>query len=371
MLNRQFLLAIIFLLGCCALNAQENFRPAYLFSSSGDTLEGFIDYRGDEKMGKVCKFRPLQSEQISRFSPEEIKGFRFKDSKYFVSYFFEEEWVFLEYLMKGEASIYYLRKGQQNYYFLQIGGSELKRIPYEEGFVEKSSKPKGGGASSSSGDTYFYRSTLHTGMLTYHLQAAPDLKKKIDKIVIPGHNNLIKLAKDYHVAVSPDEPYTIFEEGVPFVRIFPEFNLGILNFDQPAVIGPPEEETYFQGGIILHCWLPRLNEKFFLRTGILLSPLSFDEGDRLFAKIPIQLEYIYPRGALRPRLSYGFNFYYPGFRSVSVSPGLALHTKSAGMFVLNAEPEFIPRELIIPSSLFNYSISLGWTLTLGNRPFSR
>lgn len=85
-------LCIILLLCLLNLNGQTNFRPGYVITNSNDTLQGLIDNKGDVKNAKNCEFKESADAKVKEFKPFGIKGFRFKDDKYFVSKKRQSQW---------------------------------------------------------------------------------------------------------------------------------------------------------------------------------------------------------------------------------------------------------------------------------------
>ena len=69
--------------------------------------------------------------------------------------------------------------------------------------------------------------------------------------------------------------------------------------------------SYFQGGLITHFWLPRVNEKLYLRTGILLSTLEVDNSTLNLYKFPLQIEYQYSKTLIKPKIAFVINIFQP------------------------------------------------------------
>ena len=113
------------------LNAQNDFRPGYIIINTGDTLYGEIDYRGDLLMSSICKFKSIDT-AINKYSPNDIIAFRFIDSKLYISKKVKSRRIFLEYLIKGNISIYYMRDKNGDHYFMDKEGENLTEIPYKE-----------------------------------------------------------------------------------------------------------------------------------------------------------------------------------------------------------------------------------------------
>ena len=123
-----FFLGLVFSYG--VVKAQTDFRPGYIIEHSGDTIYGKIDYRGDKLMSTVCKFQSTDNSNLE-FFPGDIIGFRFIDSKFFISKEIENKMVFVEYLINGVVSVFYMRDEYGDHYFIQKEGDELMELPYE------------------------------------------------------------------------------------------------------------------------------------------------------------------------------------------------------------------------------------------------
>ena len=78
-------IGILVFLSIIRLNAQSDFRNGYIIDNNNDTIHGLIDYKGNHANAKKCIFKKDNNSQNQIFTPEEIKGYRFTDSKYYVS----------------------------------------------------------------------------------------------------------------------------------------------------------------------------------------------------------------------------------------------------------------------------------------------
>lgn len=272
------------------LSAQIDFRPGYIINK-GDTVYGEIDYRGDLMMGEICRFRNAETE-IQEFKPGDIESFRFIDSKYFITKEVNGKLVFLEFLISGKVCIYYLRDSEGDHYYIEKEGSPLTVLPYNEGVVNRN------------GVEYAFQSKQHIGILTLFMSDAPNFNSRIESIDKPEHDNLVKLAKEYHEKVCNNQECTIYERSKPGLSLKLEALSG-LNYvvdKETAVPG-----SYLVNGILLNIWLPRVNEKLFLRTGLLLSEIRLESNKNAsILRIPVQLGYIAPETRIiRPNFAIG------------------------------------------------------------------
>lgn len=323
--------------------AQQDFRPGYIIKNSGDTIHGEIDYRGDLLMSKVCRFKNSQNE-IEKFTPYDIFAFRFTNGKYYISKEVDTCRRFLEYLIKGEVNIYYSRDEEGNHYFLDKADKQLQEIPYDEGIK------------TINGEQVYYKSRRHQGLLNYYMQDASGFESKIKSVSTPNHKSLIKLAEDYHNTVCEGEKCIIYDKAVLKSKLFLEFSIGFSAYSEEVDLN---EGKYAQYGVVGHIWLPSINEKLYFRTGVLFSTLELDDESVNYYKIPCQLEYIYNKGLIRPRIAYGLNFYQPNFRSVSLNIGGNVQISEKLFLSATSDIEFTPRMLLLPRKNFASSYQFG------------
>lgn len=330
-------LLLALLISTGIIKAQTDFRPGYIIQTTGDTIFGQIDYRGDLTMGRLCKFMEKNS-LITEFSPGDIVAFRFVDSKYFVSREIGNKKAFLEYLIKGKVNIYYLRDEDGDHYYIDKEDAKLVEIPYEEGIREVNNK------------RIYYESTKHTGFLQYYMKDAPELLSRIQSIKKPEHQNLIRLAEDYHNAVCEEEKCIVYEKKQPMLKVNLEGLAGVVNFENVEDLN---DKFYFQGGIIVHFWMPRANEKIFFKTGFLYSQPEQTGKKRAHLKVPTHLGYIAPKSfRVRPTVSIGL-------LSPSYSGGIAVKMHKKINMGIQSWINFFPNDkfFLIPDELYNYSFS--------------
>ncbi len=325
------------------LYAQTDYRPGYIISNNGDTVFGVIDYRSDTKLSRVCKFKGFDN-IINEYSPNDIFGFRFIDSKFYISREVNNNKVFLEYLIKGKVSIYYLRDGSGDHYYIDKENEKLTELPYEEGIITVDNKQ------------VYYASKQHLGYLSYYMQDAPGFKTRIQSVKEPNHQTLIHIAKEYHNAVCKDEQCIIYEKPAPYIKLFPEFSLGMVDYYNVPELN---DKIYFHTSLIGHFWMPRVNEKMYFRTGLSYMQLYFEEEKINYYKIPCQIEYIYPKGVFRPRMAYGFNFYLPFSQTVSFDLGANIKLSESYFLSVSSDIEFNSIMMVFPREYLSYSLQLG------------
>jgi hypothetical protein len=331
------------------LCAQTDFRPGFVIMANSDTVTGEIDYRGDLLMGQNCRFRKNEKEKEIVYTPNDINAYRFKNSKYFVSKDVKGKKVFLEFLLEGKINIYYLRNYEGNQYFLEKEGMEIIEIPYDEGIKYVDHTP------------YFYNTTRHIGLLNYYMQDAPDFQSRIAKIGKPEHVNLIKLAKDYHNLVCKERACIVYEKKIPLLKFNIEVAGGVVNYRKTD---NTDNKNHFQAGVLMNFWMPRINEKLYFRTGLLYSTLEVNEIKESLYKIPIQIEYMYPRGIVRPTMALGVNIYSPIYQSLAMMGGINIQVHKSISLGIKYNADFNPSKYVflIPKSFLSQSILFGVTI---------
>lgn len=125
------------------LFAQNNFKEAYIITLDNDTVYGFANFRVDQQNMKECQFRIGNDKETQVFQPKDIIGYRFDEGgRFYISREVEidsiPQNVFLEYLVKGVASLYYYTNNNKKYYFVENEKGELTSLSktptyYEEG----------------------------------------------------------------------------------------------------------------------------------------------------------------------------------------------------------------------------------------------
>lgn len=339
---RKTIILMLFLSAHMA-SAQADFRPGYIITVPGDTLYGEIDYRGDLLMGSVCRFRN-EHKEIKDYTPNDIFAFRFIDSKFFISKDVDGKRMFLEYLLNGEVNVYYVRDDSGDHYYINRDGEDLVEIPYEEGIRRIR------------GRQILYQSNHHVGLLTYYMQDAPQLKSKIDRIKSPSHHNLIKIAEEYHHAVCDDKECIIYEKRQPLIKVNLEGVIGAIYLNNKAILENDLmdvlDRPYFLRGVLVHFWLPRANEKLFLKTGILYTKLRENDGGRTsYLKVPLHIGYMAPPTyTIRPTFS--FSIYSPSYSAgvvAKVSEHVNIGVQAWGDFYSTKIPW-------VPAQLMQYSI---------------
>lgn len=134
------MLALLTLLPMWAFG-QQNFQPAKVTTLSGDTLRGFINYRGWDNNPKSIAFKPDLQSPTQVFRPLDIKGFRVNNEQYLGGAIMVEtsptnledltatalpilrpDTAFLQGLAVGQRSLYCYKKNGPEYLYTEQQG---------------------------------------------------------------------------------------------------------------------------------------------------------------------------------------------------------------------------------------------------------
>ncbi len=335
-MKNALILLVGLLLSTATLFSQADFRAGYIIKSEGDTIFGELDYRGNYRMSEVCSFRKDKKDTITHYYPNNILAYRFIDSKFYVSKDVDGTKMFLEYLVNGKLNIYYrVDNFQADHYYFEKDGISLTELPYEEIIKKKDDKD------------YLYKSNTHIGILTYSLSDAKGLKTEIESIKKPDHKNLITLAQDYHNIVCDGEKCIIYEKKLPPFKVDLEAYGGVL-----SVVGLNDLSVTVTG-VVAHIWLPRVNENLYFKTGILGLFMEYQGQTSHTFLVPVQIEYIYPHGIIRPKFATGLNI---NDWTLNFSPGLNIRLSKSLYWSLNSEFGFFPDVHFDTQSKFRFDL---------------
>lgn len=187
------------------LHGQHDFRKGFVITTTNDTLQGEIAYNTIPKDAQICFFRKNETSEQIKYTPNEIKGFRFDDDDFYVSRNIERanstEILFLEYLVNGVVSVYCYNDGE-DHFFIEESDHQLKELKQETRKIYK-------------GDVaYSYEYKPYIGLLKNSMAKSATISKKAETISL-SHKSLISLATAYHYEVCPAEKCTTYEKQLP------------------------------------------------------------------------------------------------------------------------------------------------------------
>ena len=308
--------------------AQSDFRPGYVLISEFDTIFGEIDNQDYHMNSNFCDFRAFNSNEITRYYPKDIHGYRFLDGKYYIS---REtpvpdgsvKKVFLEYLIKGELNIYFYQDTEKNnIYYAEKDTSALVELVYyktninytDQRFTEAEKRYQGSVMNYNTSGFYEYENKKFQGILAYLTYDEPRLKQQIQNIKEPSHNELIKLAKNYHELTCPDEDCTVFEKRKrnPIKLSISAGNFMItrtsLLEEDPNKVIPKNSPS-----LALNVYFSQLerSERLFLGIGIRHEFMNIQYSEEVeranTTRIPLSANYFHSKQGLSPMISYAFD----------------------------------------------------------------
>ncbi len=179
--------------------AQNDWRPGYVIRNQGDTLHGFIDFRDTKSNCAKCYFRKNMSAEPNVFTPDELRGYRFNDGLYFVTWKVADinsgQPVFLEYLLNGMVNLFHYRSDSDKF-FIEKDASLIQ-------LKDTRSVKKIDGLYYSQDNKEYVR------QLNYLFQDA-SIQPEIDKSSFEA-KSLIHLTQDYHNKVCKDRECIIYQ----------------------------------------------------------------------------------------------------------------------------------------------------------------
>jgi len=240
--------------------SQENFRSGYIITNSNDTLHGSIQYKGARQTALKCTFRPDNSDEITVYLPGQISGYRFNEGKFFVSRSVEQNglpvMVFIEFLIKGKANIYALSDNEGSRMFIETE---------KDGFLELTDPER----TIHNDSGYYYAPRKYYGKLRYMLADCPQLIPKINRVSLQP-KPMIRLAKDYHNLVCPDEACTVFERKIKPIKVGISVNAGpVVKYIRLGKLIESDNRPGYSAGVSFRFSnIFFSDERFSLETGI-------------------------------------------------------------------------------------------------------
>jgi hypothetical protein len=175
-MKKTFLfILIIFTIAFSPGKAQSNFRDGFIISLTNDTIYGKIAYKLNSDNYKVCEFK--LNDEITRYSPSQLKGYGFINDKFYISGILEN--TFVELLVDGP-----LRLFRYNSFYVQKSGT-IHELVQKEIKIEKN------------GETYIQEDTRWRGIIRLMISDS-DMDMKIAQELKLNEKSLTRLVKEYN-----------------------------------------------------------------------------------------------------------------------------------------------------------------------------
>ncbi|PTX10711.1 outer membrane protein with beta-barrel domain [Pontibacter mucosus] len=323
-MKQLYTVLIFFTLNTSAF-AQQDFRKGYIIQN-GDTLKGYVDYRGDRRSALVASFKPDLESRERSFGPDAIDGYGFeKENKIFESKTVpatspdtQPLSLFVNTLVKGHASIYYYRDAMDaEHYYLSMNDGALVELLEQEYYHRDPG----------TGRNYKVTRKLFSNTLANAFSACNSLSEERFQRLRLSANSLTDIALEYNRCVNPASLVHEQEKRKVKVTIGPvvAFTSSSLTFKGDTYLSRSsftDESPTVAGGVATNFTVPQLSEKVSLQVELLYVPNKFyallEEKksfgstttyetmfDLAYLKLPVQVRYTYPRGQLRPFLNAG------------------------------------------------------------------
>jgi len=369
---KKITITLIIILIKLSVYSQSEFIPGYIQKTEHDTIFGLIDYAVDKSNSLECRFRKTEKDPVQTFSPNDIYGYRFNDSKYYVSKEIkingELKMIFMEYLVEGRVDLYFYRDGKGNHYLL--GGKKLPimEISIPEGLV------------SVDGTIYERSIFIKRNIMKFYLKDCPQLYPEIDKLLVCSHKSLIQLIEKYHNIVCPTDFCLIYQKKLPKFRVDIQSIVGITSINSLFQFDGYNKIYSYQFGILSYFWLPNTNERMFLKTGLIINHVKgYDfninglknELEKNSIKIPLQVHYQFFKTNITPIISAGLNIYSTPIVPFELLPALNIGVNAKisdkTYVTLSTDFDYSSPYFIIPakgSQINSYSFNIGLAVIL-------
>ena len=366
---RKIYLIIFLLLVLRSAYSQADFVPGFVQVTKQDTLFGLIDYRVDRYNVHECRFKRNEKDTVHVFLPAQIYGYRFTNSKYYVSRNLKTnggiETLFLEYLVEGVVDLYYYRDQTNNHYLVGKHDMPITEISFPNEIIQKD------------GIKYERIVMINRNVLKFYLPDCPELSSEIDEMYGTNHKQLIQLVHKYHDIKCPDDMCIIYQKKMPKFRIDIQPVIGYTNFNTIGVLFQVDSKTtdyFMQYGVLSYIWLPLENERLFLKTGFILNRIKGYSQDHYMVengvKVPLQLHYQFLKTNVTPVISAGVNIYSTPYMPFYVFPdfNLGVNAKITDKLyaTLSFDFDYYSQLFIIPkdSRIVSHSVNLGIAIKL-------
>jgi hypothetical protein len=333
MIKRQTKLTFV-ILGLLSFNA---FSQSEYFATDSMTSVGIklID-GGDIDNSRFCQVK--QGERVIRYSPREVKEFKFKDGRIYFSRNIkidnEEKKVFLERLNEGSINLYYYKAKKEKLFLIEKDSGQLIIISQEE-----------------------INNRTYKDSLNYYTKDCDNVSDAL-KLIKYNKRSLSKFTKQYNSCVRRPFPFIRYgliigygttrltnskiSDAVLKNAVFntdKSFSLGLF-MDVPIILSyfSLHPEIYYQKNAF-----SSHSVSFNSRYDIIINSTSIN--------VPILLRYTYPLLNYRPFINFGGSFLY-NFRNNN-----AIYTSTINDNVI--EIEELKNINIYSEKQFGYSLGGG------------
>jgi hypothetical protein len=255
------------------LYSQAQYKDGYIINNQNDTIYGLIEFSGEINNSELCKFKSTESESLVNYLPNNIKAFRFIDGKYFVSRTILidsiPKTVFLQWLIKGQASILSYNTDVWQYFFI---------LTAEDSLIELKNTTR---IKREEATNFEIRNKEYIGALRYLYKDAPSLYDEIGNSSYTS-KSLINITRKYHNIVCTDKECIIYEDKHRKLKTEAGIALGLLiaapHLGTTTAIDEIKTRTFVPALTFRFSNLPRLSPKFSIITNLSVYNLVYKYG---------------------------------------------------------------------------------------------
>lgn len=324
-------LTLLFLGLLIAVNtfSQSDYRKGYIITNKQDTIYGLIDYASPSSNAQTCFFKRSESAVVEKYKPFEIQGYRFTDSKYYVSKQVKVENdsmnLFLEYIIKGAADLYYYcSPGLKSTYYIQKGNGTIMELSNNEIVVKDNDRD------------FIRKDNRYIGVLKYTMSDCPSIFNDIDKTRLTSES-LTSITEKYHNKTCTSYNCIVFEKKEP-ASVFhwsPFIRLSNVNYHLVSTDVSNESDQYAYSytinvqkitpaiGLKASFISPWISEKLTLEVASAFSSVKFNDkyvddvlsaNDTKFSlsyqdiEVMAGFKYLFTIKKIRPNIGGGFEF---------------------------------------------------------------
>lgn len=315
MKKNAFLLCLIYSLSSYS---QLDFKEGFIINNSGETINGYVNLKENSSTYSICEFKKTLNGIITKYYPNKIIAYGFKNDKYFISKKIENKNVFLEILSEGKATLY---KYNKEYYLMKDGVFKLLDNKLVKVTNENSRK-------------YKKNSKKFIGILKVFLKDCNKIRKQLDNIKYT-EKSLIKIITTYNYCVGSINKTYRREKKIIKVSfgISTGLNYAHLSYNHSEATFLYQDEkgfyftnksnssAFFTAGFFTELASPRVNESFSLYAGLFYMKYNFltnkitnnsvyEVSTKLNQlKIPLGIRYTFPKRNITPYITFGVSNY--------------------------------------------------------------
>jgi opacity protein-like surface antigen len=288
-------------------------KDGFVVRHEGDTIAGSIIYSEGNSAYKVCNFKPKNGGESVEYSPKDIAGYGFKDDKFYVSRYVNEngkpsELAFIEMIVQGYVNFYRYQK----FLFIEKGDTTLQQLVNTQKAYE------------SEGVSYLKDGNQFIGKLNSLMFDCAEVRNDIQKARF-NEEPITKIVEKYNRC--HDKNTKTFKASKPWAHVSIGLIAGITT-STLNVRNAPIEAGYVNGnfdqliypsfGLTFDINSPRVNERFSLHADFQFSSAHYERYARAQhqffkanvtqLKIPFGFKFILPLKNISPYIVAGPSF---------------------------------------------------------------